>query len=89
MYMNQIKTFFIYLDVLIGNESLFCFAKWQTSQTKDLLYLTKGNLFLITSIHLFEIWPDRKCQRVYRSLALTLIVLMVCVDLMGLIWSLW
>jgi len=59
IYMNQIKTFFD-LDVLIGKESLFCFAKWQTSQTKDLLYLTKGNLFLITSIHLFEIIENAK-----------------------------
>ena len=60
---------FFDLDVLIGKESIFCFAKWQTSQTKDLLYLTKdllyltkGNLFLITSIHFFEIWPNRNTK---------------------------
>jgi len=39
------------------------------SQIKDLLYLTNGNLLLITSIHLFETCPSRKRQRVSRSLA--------------------
>jgi len=63
---------FLDLDVLRGKGSLFCFAKWQTSQTKDLLYLTKGNLFLITSIDLFETCPSQKCQRFSRSLAVKL-----------------
>jgi len=94
-YMNQIKTFFrfrcnIDLDVIRGKRNLFLFAKWQTSQTKDLLYLIKGNLFLITSMYLFKTCPNRKCQRVSRSLAVKLAVLVViCEDLIGLIWSFW
>ena len=43
---------FLDLDVLRGKRSLFCFEKWQISQIKDLLHLTKANLFcdiLITS----------------------------------------
>jgi len=55
---------FLDLNVLIGKESLFCFRKRQTSQTIDLLYLTKGNLVMITSIHLFETCHNKKCQRV-------------------------
>jgi len=35
----------------------------QTSNTKDFLYLTKGKLFWITSIHLFETCPNQKCQK--------------------------
>ena len=51
------------LDVLIGNEGLFYFSKWQASQTKDLLYLTKRNLILIKSIHLFETCSNRDLIR--------------------------
>jgi len=70
-------------DALREKRSLFCFAKWQTSQTKDLSYLTKGKLFLITSMHLFEACPNWKCQRVSRSLVVKLIVLVICEDLVG------
>jgi len=51
------------LDALREKESLFCFAKWQILQIKDFLYLTKENLFLITSKDLFETCLNWKCQR--------------------------
>jgi len=47
--------------------SLFCFAKWQTSQTGDLLSLTKENLFLITSMHLFETCPNQKMSKGFET----------------------
>jgi len=75
---------FLDLDVLRGKGSLFCFAKWQTSQTKDFLYLTKGNLFFITSIDLLETCPNRKCQRFSRSLAVKLTILVILE-----IWQVW
>jgi len=56
-----------------------------TSLTKDFLYLTKGNLFLITSINLFETCPNKKCQRFSRSLVVKLIVLVICGDLTSMI----
>jgi len=40
---------------------------------------------MIKSIYLFETCPDKKCQRVFTSLALTLAILMVCAYLVGLI----
>jgi len=83
--MNQSK-YFLDLDVLRGKGSLFCFAKWQTPQTKDLLYLTKGNLLLIISIDLFETYPNRKCQMFSRSLAVKLTISVIYGDLTRLIW---
>jgi len=82
---------FLDLDELREKESFFffCFAKWQISQMKDLLYLTKGNLILITSKDLFETCPSRKCQRVSRSLAMKLTILVIYGDLPGLIWRFW
>ena len=74
---------FLDLDELRRKGSFFCFAKWQISQMKDLLYLTKGNLFLITFKDLFETYPNRKCQRVSRSLAVKLTILVICGDLTG------
>ena len=71
------------LDALRRKRSLFCFTKWQISQIKGLLYLTKGNLFLITSIDLFETCTNWKCQRFSRSLAVKLTVLVICGDLTG------
>jgi len=52
---------FLDLDALRGKGSLFFLTKWQISQIKDFLYLTKGNLFLITSKNLFETCPNKKC----------------------------
>ena len=78
---------FLDLDVLRRKGSLFYFAKWQTSQTK--LYLTKENLFLITSIDLFETCPNRKCQRFSRSLVVKLTTLVICRGLTCLIWRFW
>ena len=52
---------------------------------KDLLYLTKENLFLITSKDFFETCPNRKCQRVSRSLVVKLTILVIYGDLTGLI----
>jgi len=80
---------FLDLDPLRGKGSLFCFGKWQLSQIKYLLYLTKGNLLLITSKDLFETCPNRKYQKVSRSLVVKLTVLVICEDLTGLIWRFW
>jgi len=52
---------------------------------KDLLYLTKENLFLITFKNLFETCPNRRCQRFSRSLTAKLTILVICEDLTGLI----
>jgi len=78
---------FLDLDALRGKGNIFCFTKWQTSQIKDLLYLTKENLLFITSMDLFEACHNRKCQRVLRTLIVKLTVLVICEDLISLIWS--
>ena len=70
---------------LVGHINIIFILRW--SNKKYLLYLTKGNLFLITLIDLFEACPNWKCQRVSISLAVKMTILLICGDLIGLIWG--